>query len=147
MKARELTPEDLQAMGFKEQSPAERAASAVEYEAQIDAIAARIRESAEAKIAAGWATDNAFDAAVHAAADSDKTTEATIKQMTLAASALARGWTHSEAFVLWWNALFPTADRVQGFACPATIDMPDGRRVGVIASWSGYLSTTQRTNA
>lgn len=147
MKTQELSPEDLAAMGFTPKSPEEQAALGLRREAQITATAQVIRESAEAKIAAGWAPEIAFDAAVHAAAKSDARDEATVQMMTLACSILARNWEHSVAFVEWWNALFPNSPRCSGFANPAVMELENGQSAAIIAPWSGFMSMTQRQQA
>lgn len=118
-----------------------------EYDIQISNLTKRIREASEAKIAAGWAPAIAFDTAVHQAADSDKTTEATVSMMMLAAADLARGWQHSEAFVAWWNGLFPGSPTCEGFAMPAIMEMEDGQTARIVAPWSSFMSLAQRRQA
>lgn len=134
------TPEELAKLGFKPLSPADLAKRQTEYDAQIEAIPVRIRERYEARIAAGWQPAFAAEDALHRAAQIGSNHEATIQQMTIGASALARGWQHSEAFVGCWNAMFPDAALVSGFACPCTVDLPNGQRAAIAAEWSLFLA-------
>lgn len=112
-----------------------------EYEAQIARITAIIKRGVEIRIEGGATPDAAFEQLVNYAAGIPGRDEATIQMMTLAAGDLARGWEHSAEFVKWWNATFPDANRVQGFACPATINLPNGQRAAIAAPWSVYMST------
>lgn len=137
---KELSVDDLAAMGFKSFTAEERAAEDQKREAQMDAITATVRARAEARLAGGWQPDFAFEDAVNAAANIGSSREATIQMMTLACARLARGWDHSPAFVSWWNRLFPDAAQVSGFACPCTIDLPNGERAAIIAEWSTFLA-------
>jgi hypothetical protein len=108
------------------------------YQAQINEITAAIRAGFEARVAQGWREDLAFDEAAALAARCGQSDEATILMMTLATSALAEGWDHSEALVTWWNARFPTAHRTSGFATPAIVNTPIGKAM-IAATWSGFL--------
>lgn len=137
------TPEELAKLCFKPLSSDEHAKRQAEYDAQIEAIPARIRERYEARLAAGWQSAFAAEDALHYAARVGSDREATIQQMTIGASALARGWQHSEAFVECWNAMFPDASRVSGFACPCTIDLPNGQRAAIAAEWTLFLTQSK----
>lgn len=141
MKFHPLSNTELKRMGFlRDKSPAEREQQKQDYNAQIEMIPHRIRERFEARLANGWGPQFAFEDAVHHAANVGDNREATIQQMTLGASELARGWEHSDVFVAHWNAMFPDAARVSGFACPCTVDLPDGRRAAIAAEWSVFLA-------
>jgi hypothetical protein len=137
---KELSAEDLAAMGFRGFTPEEHAKEQRRREAQMDTITASVRERAEARMAAGWQPDFAFEDAVNAAANIGSGREATIQMMTLACLRLARGWEQSSAFVSWWNRLFPDAAHVSGFACPCTLNLPNGQRAAIIAEWSTFLA-------
>ncbi len=112
-----------------------------EWLAQIEAIALRIKASADERIANGWRDDFAFEAALSDAADVGTRSEATIQMMNLAAASMhRRDWPRWEAFKAWWNARFPMAPRTSGFATPCMMVLADGREGALIATWSGYLA-------
>lgn len=137
---REMTNADLEKLGVTPMSAEQMAAEQERRDRQIERIADRVRERVASRLATGWKLDFAFEDALHFATDVGSRHEATIQMVTLAGGKLARGWEHSAAFVRWWNALFPYADHVAGFACPATIDLPNGQRGAFIATWSGFLA-------
>lgn len=141
--AKELSEEALAAMGFGKRSPEEYAELGRQRDAQMEAMAKRIREAIEARINMGWEQAHAFDAAVHEAADSNKQNEATLQMMVLVCATLARGWRYSEPFVEWWNSLFPGSIRCQGFANPAVVELENGKAAGIITTWSAYMRMTQ----
>lgn len=140
MSLRPASPYELAALGFKKLSPEEYAARQADYDAQMKRIPDRIRERYEARLAGGWQPALAFEDALHHGANVGNRREATIQQMTIGASALARDWEHSETFVSLWNAMFPDAGRVSGFACPCVIELGDGRTASVAAEWSLFLA-------
>lgn len=138
--AREMTDADLEALGVTPMSDDQMASERKRRDEHIVRIADRVRDRVASRLAAGWNINFALEDALHYATDVGTRREATIQMVTLAGGKLARGWEHSEAFVRYWNALFPFADLVEGFACPATIDLPNGQRGAFIATWSGFLA-------
>jgi hypothetical protein len=116
-----------------------------QYETDIPAIARVWMGLVDARVAAGWTPEFAFDDASNRAAKVGTDDEATIQMMTRAAAHIAYppsselGWPHRNAFVAWWNARFDDAPRLDDydFAAPCLLEVGD-QTAAIIATWSGY---------
>lgn len=120
-----------------------------QYESDICAIAAKWRDLVDARAAAGWAPQLAFEDAANRAAKVGSRDEATIQMMTRAAAWLRYPpskepqWSRAAEFATWWNARFSDAPRLDDydFAAPCLLDVGDGQQVAIIATWSAFTST------
>lgn len=111
-----------------------------QYEACIRDVASVWRARSDAMLDAGWAPAIAFAAAADEASGGDCPQEATIQQMTFAASRLhaASDWRHHAEFSAWWNERFADAPLVDDFRAPCLAEI-GGQSISFIAPWGAFV--------